>query len=147
MGYTIIIGEMDIEYDQDLNRPYTFISAKEKRLENAPAFGEPTDYTNQRWPSYSSWEMFAKFVGLEDLFFDKMNVLCLIKSRPGYTPLTITHKKIVDEVYDKFKKKYPNVKAKFDASDENRWFCRLVWLKFWIDWALVNCERPVFYNG
>ena len=79
---------------------------------------------------------------------------------PGCIPLSEKHKEIVDKAYKDFYEKYPNAKAGYsqkqledsvgkdkDWPDENIWAARLEWLKFWIDWALENCDKPVFYNS
>lgn len=65
MGYTLTIGEAEIEYDEDVAR----IRAQGMKLDDAPADGTPTDYTNSRWPSYSAWADFCRAVGLTDMMF------------------------------------------------------------------------------
>ena len=157
MGYTLKIGELEVNYDKE--EEYISLEAKSEKHDNAPAFGEPTDYTNSRWPSYSSWSDFCKFAGLYDLFFNKETGL--IREHPGCVVLTERHKEEIDKAYNEFKKKYPNAVAAYSPiidyskgvysdeewPEENGLLCRLEWLKYWVDWALVNCERPVFYNS
>ena len=90
-----------------------------------------------------------------------------IRERHSF-PVTFRHKKLIDVIYRQFKQKYPKAIASyspkinsFDSSipygkrihedsdwpEENNWFCRLEWLKYWVDWALNNCEKPVIYNS
>lgn len=115
MGYTLRIGE-----NIDGN-------VKTVRHDDAPAFGEPTDYTNARRPSYTAWWGFARAAGLESLFESLLN------PRPGIQPLTTEH-------LGAFKK----VKIRqLDQWDRNR----LVWLIYWTEWALNNCKNPAIYNS
>ena len=155
MGYTLKIGQLEKVVDED----YHYDSAKSFRLENAPAFGEPTDYTNSRWPSYSAWHNFSRFVDLEDLFYNKDTGL--IRKHPGCVVLTQEHKKEIDEAYQKFYQKYPDCRPGYSPNineskgiyedkswpEENSYAVRLEWLKFWVDWALENCSESVFYNS
>lgn len=148
MGYTLIIGELTIDYDQA--ESYIILSAEPKQLPDAPAFGEPTDYTNSRWPSYISWGQFMDITGTRDIF--KGDDYGLIREHPGCFPINEKHKKHIDTAYELFIQKYPHAVAKFEPDgettpDENGALCRFEWLRYWIDWALTNCERPVFYNS
>jgi hypothetical protein len=158
MGYTLVIGELKTQVEKDGLDSYISHEAEIKNINFAPAFGEPTDYENQRWPSYTSWHDSMRFVGLYDFMFNKENGL--IRSHPDCIPLTIEHKEIIDKAYKDFYSKYPNCKAGYSpkvkedpfAEDynwpkENGYATRLEWLKFWVDWSLENCENPVFYNS
>lgn len=154
MSYTLTIGEANLHYDQ--KGEYCKIEAMAMSDPKAPAFGEPTDYKNERWPSYSSWANFCKVTNLHDLFFNEDNGI--LRNHPGCVPLSMRHKQEIDEAYESFKSKYPNVIAEYspkilnDIPDEN-WpeengtMCRLEWLKYWVDWALKNCQQPVFDNS
>lgn len=150
MGFSLRIGELEITDEGK--------DARSERRDDAPAFGEPTDYTNNRWPSYTSWNNAMRFVGLEDLMRNKKTGL--LRNHPGCVELTQEHKKIIDQAYADFYKKYPNCKPGYskrqldddqddDANfpEENNWAVRLEWLKYWVDWALENCKQPVFYNS
>ena len=149
MGYTIVIGEMETENDLMYNTIQ--ITAKLHRLENAPAFGEPTDCENQRWPSYTAWSDFCDFVGLRRLFYD--DDMGLFRPHPGAAPLHVGIKKQIDKAYDDFMEKYPGTTPAFnhendpDFPDEKYQLCRLEWLKFWVDWALENCKNPIITNS
>lgn len=157
MGYNLYIGEAVLNYDNDSDYPSVYIDVKLEQHDNAPAFGEPSDYTNSRYPSYTVWSDFCKFVGLYDLFYDEDYGLC--RPHPGETPLTTKHKEAIDKAYSDFKNKYPNSVATYGEKqenwydsdennpEENGYLCRLEWLKYWIDWALENCEKPIFKNS
>lgn len=159
MGYTLKIGELKTGVEYDGLYSYLSNEVEGVKLENAPAFGEPTDFTNQRWPSYSSWANAMQFVGLESFMFHEEKGL--LRNHPGCVPLVKEHKEVLDNAYEMFYKKYPNCKAGYSPKinekegiyeddewpKENDYATRLEWLKFWIDWALENCKCPVFYNS
>ena len=142
MGYTLGIGEK-YKYKEDGD---FFYNTKEVRLDNAPAFGEPTDYTNRRWPSYTAWSDFARFFDMNDWFYNKKSGV--LKNHPGYVPVTEGMVRYINEKYESVKRRYPNIKASYGTDkDEDKYFCRLEWLKFWLNWAYENCEDPIFYNS
>ena len=159
MGYTLTIGELKTQVYHEGLESYVSNDAETLSLDEAPAFGEPTDNMNTRWPSYTAWSNAMEFVGLYDLMYSKETGL--IRNHPGCVPLVKEHKEIIDKAYKEFYEKYPNCKAGYspkinEKEDiyedpewpvENTWAVRLEWLKFWVDWALVNCKNPVFYNS
>lgn len=148
MGYSIDIGQ----------RKKGTTEVEPVTLPEAPAFNEPTDHTNSRWPSYTAWSNAMDFVGLSEVMFNKKDGL--MRSHPGTFPIRKKHKKAIDKAYKEFYEKYPNCQAgyspKIDMAngvyddltwpDENQWATRLEWLKFWVDWSLENCTKPVFAN-
>lgn len=156
MGYTLIIGELKTEVIQD-DGGYIYNTAELTNHDDAPAFGEPTDHENSRWPSYTAWANAMRFIGLEELMHNKNTGL--LRNHPGCIPLTKEHKEIIDKAYIAFYEKYPNAKAGYstkvnafgdddpDWPEENSYAVRLEWLKYWVDWALENCKQPVFYNS
>lgn len=160
MGYTLTIGNLQTLWDDgDGLESRIRNSAEGEHHDNAPSFGEPTDGSNSRWPSYSAWRNFTKFTNLEDFFYNKETGL--LREHPGCFPLTKEHKEIIDKAYDDFYKKYPNAKAGFSPNinekhgmyedkewpEENNYAVRLEWLKYWVDWAIEKSEKPVFYNS
>lgn len=171
MGYTLRIGELEFKYINDEDEPRIELSAASEKHENAPAFGEPTDYENQRWPSYTSWANFCRYFNLYELFYGKneKGEYCrndaLIAEHPGCFPLTEKHRREINRAYESHKLKYPNAIPTYgkhapegadqftkftwedpDNPPENYQFTRLTWLHYWVNWALDNCERPVFEN-
>lgn len=157
MGYTLIIGELKTEIQNEGLESYIYNTAEDAKHDEAPAFGEPTDHENNRWPSYTAWGNAMRFIDLYDLMFDKHTGL--IREHPGCVPLMKEHKEIIDKAYIAFYEKYPNAKAGYspkvdifdnedpDWPEENSYAVRLEWLKYWVDWALKNCKHPVFYNS
>ncbi len=161
MGYTLKIGQLKTCWHIDDGRESRIkLEAEHASSPDAPAYGELTDNSNQRWPSYTVWAKFSRFVDLYEFFYDKS--VGVLREHPGCVPLCIEHKTIVDKAYAKFKEKYPNAVAGYSSinegkslfeweddpnwPEENEYLVRLEWLKFWIDWALENCTEPVFEN-
>jgi hypothetical protein len=158
MGYSITIGELEVEKNPDdgLDCPCLFLDAKGESHEGAPAFGEPTDQSNSRWPSYSTWSDCLRDAGLHDVFFCDGH---LVGGHPGVRLVTNELRDIVRAKKAEFEAKYPNVEATYgdkpegpfgvDESNpkENSTYCRIVWLDYWIDWALKNCKTPVIANS
>lgn len=156
MGYTLTIGEAILRnYGDSLA-----VEARGERRDDAPAFGEPTDYTNSREPSYSAWAASMRFVGLYDLMNDKEDGL--LRCHPGFQLLTIDHKIQIDAAFDRFNDNYPNTVPGFMSDEELESsgaskfgndpitpaaaFARLLWLKYWVNWALEKCENPIIEN-
>lgn len=153
MGYSIIIGEMP---SKEMDEPPIV------KMSGAPAFGELTDCTNQRFPSYITWENFTRVAGLYNLFYDKRSGL--MRKHPGIEHLTRKHKTIIDRAIRAYESKHdvgPSSGKKFsyktivdmhfypsrlNQKDDDWNYNRLVWLKFWVDWALRYCKKPVLFN-
>ena len=169
MGYTLQIGELVVEYVQDESEPRIEVAAKGFHRDDAPAFGEPTDGESQRWPSYTSWREFTEFVGLHCLFYgsvtrhsDCIRDDHLIQEHPGCVPITERHRRDVNKALADYKERFPDATPSYgrpppegthplfwedkENPEENSWMCRLVWLHYWINWALDNCKKPVFQN-
>ncbi len=160
MGYSLTIGELEVDKNHEDGIDCSCISfgAKGEKHDNAPAFNEPTDFTNQRWPSYGVWSDCLRDAGMYDLFFCDGGHL--IGGHPGVRLLT-------KEFYEEFTKrkiafeaKYPHVEATYGERDTkdifhedlsnpkcNNVYCRIVWMDYWINWAIENCETPVFANS
>lgn len=126
------------------------LSANGFSHETAPAYGDPTDHTSSRWPSYSAWADFCRFSGLHDLFFGKSTRDdSILQSHSGCIPLTEKHRKEKNSAFEAYKIKYPNSMPIMgdEQSEENYQLCRLTWLHYWVNWALDNCKQPVFENS
>ena len=165
MGYSLTIGNAVLDYDPDPEWPYLAIRAEGVTHTNAPAYGEPTDYTNERWPSYSSWHSFAREVNLHDMMFGDTtkewnNGSPLIREHPGHTIITEKHRQKINRVFEyksiicKREGKIPGYKytdlwgkvEKLNPEQYDPELARLTWLHYWVNWALDNCKIPVFVN-
>jgi hypothetical protein len=121
MGYDLGIGEAKISYSSDR----VSIDCEHVSLPDAPAFGEPTDHKNQRWPSYVGWEKAMKALGLMDVMFDVRNngagVFAwngikrepLIQECPGAVPVTQEHLWYIESKLATYKAAHPDHRAAY----------------------------------
>lgn len=141
MGYNITIGEAcfdkNPEYATDDGGVLT--TANGVRHDNAPAFGEPTDYTNERWPSYTAWADFMEKAGLS-------GVNLMAGGHPGLQLVTKEVRDAVHEALTLFKARNPGIDPGYEDG-QSPTLARLVWLDYWLTWALENCETPVIANS
>ena len=170
MGYSLTIGEAYLHWEPG----YCTIEAKGEKHSNAPAFGEPTDYTNSRWPSYTAWHDSMEKLDLLDFMFNEFeyegeSYPSLIEDHPGVMPITKEYLDYLKLKLDEYKSKNPThiaklpppkegaipiIKGSLIYRDEDRdnnpiydsALCRGEWLLYWIEWAVNNCKQPVFVN-
>jgi hypothetical protein len=166
MGYNLKIGEAYVASDEDGER----ILVRDEEFHHAPAFGEPTDFTNARWPSYSGWFNFCQNIGIAGIMFKGANggsdlfqlpdgsyVGCLIPEHPGVARITQKHLDYITQKVTEYRVLHPNHIAEFppqsigDSFDPNPIYdgnlCRAEWLIYWMTWALNYCNKPTFYNS
>lgn len=157
MGYDIYIGNGEMSQVEGKS-PYSRIVKGEtiyykpfvKRIErpDAPFFpgDEMTGKSNARYPSYRAWDDFCKAIGLYGLFFDKPDGLML--DQPYYSTLSKFHSLQISAAVCNWKIEYPNSIARFgdEYPAEDAILARLLWLDWWVSWALQNCETPGIYN-
>lgn len=153
MGYNIDIGNAVPFADED-RFGWRVESA---RSESAPTFpnDEMTGNSNSRSPSYTAWHGFCEAAGIEPLFYEKWEgLLC---SHPGIVLLTKAHHETVKGALDAFKAKHPTTEpgftgyggpndTPFTGDDHSPILARLIWLEWWMAWALENCEHPAIEN-
>jgi hypothetical protein len=180
MGYTLQIGKkvLDEEYKKDLYNELvedgcTFEEAEEQssriaikvldeKIDTAPAFGEPTDNLNERWPSYSAWSLFTSVTDTEFLFYEKSGEFR--GGHPGYFQITKEWLLDLKHYSERFKNRYPeciasydteldsaNITIKYDTKGNtvpaNFMICRLEWLEYWAEYALSKYgEDAIFSN-
>ncbi len=168
MSYSIYIGELKmepIEEDEEYTTGYSRVvngkvcyydpMVKEIHQPDAPTFpnDEMTKNSNGRHPGYSQWGEFCDEVGLRDLFFNRETGL--MREHPGHTALHVEHALAIEQALNRWKARHPDAQPGFD---EFHWgndyvsngldpiLARLVWLDWWVKWALKNCENPAIYN-
>ena len=156
MGYSISIGNLIIETDED-EEGYEHYSAELVRHDEAPAYGEPTDFENQRWPSYGSWFDSMKTLGLVDLIFnvrnkgagfitvDGVDYPPLLESHPGYMEIKKQHLEYLEDKLNKYRLLNLNAVAGFGDNQDGA-LARGEWLLYWVKWAVENCEKPTLVN-
>lgn len=154
MGYTITIGDGFVETGRDdFPELYCRWAAKRASDTNAPQFenDEMTGNGNSRSPSYSTWSAFCKDTGLYDTFYDSTNNL--IGGHPGAVGIT---PEMAKTVADALEKRLATATAKPGFSDWHQaeskpaefdaHLARLIWLDWWIRWAIERFETPVIAN-
>lgn len=148
MGYSITIGELLVETypDEAMECSGLRLTAKSVRRDDAPAYGEPTDFTNERWPSYSAWHDFAESAGIFELLFDYGGNL--IGGHPGVRLITVDMLNIVEAARINMESREPKPQSTMENyTRENGAYCRLLWLEYWMRWAIENCKTPVIANS
>jgi hypothetical protein len=121
MGYNLRIGEAKLEYDEDLVR----VDCEVVKRDDAPAFGDPTDYQSQRCPSYTCWFESMEQLGLVDVMFNRRNggtghftrgeraYSPLLEGHPGAMPITRAHAEEVEERLGAYKARHPDHVAQY----------------------------------
>lgn len=160
MSYDIYIGEA-VFSDPDKEYNDIWIVVHSIQLPNAPKFrgDDMTGQGNSRHPAYSGWSNFCDRTGLYKLFFDEHHGL--MRKHPGCFRLRKTDRASIKEALDSYKAKHPNsIPGWCSCKECNSCFksdnlpheeldgdlARLIWLDFWVDWAMNNCDVPVISN-
>ena len=152
MGYTIKIGHAAE------CQPLRF-EVQDERSDDAPTFpnDEMTGNGNERSPSYTAWAEFCRETGLHELFFGEDG---LMRRHPGIAALTGDH---LDEIrrarerwqakatlppgFEGFPTKLPD--GTYGSPDAGRYdyqLARILWLEWWVAWALEHAHRPAIQN-
>lgn len=150
MSYTITIGNAELCADDGTFSVYV----PDVALDNAPRFPfDPSENTNSRAPGYAMWANFCEESGLHELFFNHNDGL--MREHPGCFVLTRDHLEVVRGVLGRWKRTnepgwdWSNWQSP-DKDDGVRGrdgaLARLLWLEWWMDWALTNCFRPAIQN-
>lgn len=161
MGYTLTIGNAVPEFSKDYGELYARWVVESTDRPDSPALPNDTNpRKNYRWPSYSGWANFCREAGIYPLFYgdDPQARGGLLENHPGCVLLTEEHYKVVADALVARKaiaehppgfmldEGYPipqdGTPGEFDAI-----LGRLVWLEWWMRWALDNCETPAIGNS
>lgn len=151
MGYSITIGNAKPEWSKSDGELWARWSVDRKALPDAPTFphDEMTGSGNCRSPSYSGWAEFCRAAGLYDLFLEKWEGLMC--EHPGCKMIEKEHLLQVQAALEKWKRvatKPPGFEG-WNGEDSDKYdhtLARLIWLEFWMRWALENCETPAIEN-
>lgn len=171
MGYDIYIGNTVMEpveqYDdeEEYVTPYArtikgqvcYFKPRVNRIEqpDAPTFPNDnlTKNGNDRHCSYSAWDEFCCKAGLHDLFFNKKHGL--MREHPGHQPLKDCHAEEIGRALARWKEAHPNTIPGFEqwalygdapVVGYDYTLARLIWLDWWVKWAMSHCEHPGIYN-
>ena len=120
MSYQLAIGEYSSYEDEGYLVEYVL----EQRMAGVPKIGNASNDCNEKSVNESQWWAFLESSGLAEAFAELMPESSLIAD-------------IEPHHLDSVRKAN---KANLSGWDLNR----LLWLEFWMDWALRNCKRPVF---
>lgn len=173
MGYTITIGEAEPQQiDWDDLAPgdivWTRVEARREQHDDAPVFPNDglTANTNERSPSYTVWDEFARHVGLYEMFFGSQDgeseyrYGALMREHPGAALLGPQHAREIRDALERYRGSnpyaqpgfepfwIPGTEKKGDPVPENcdAQLARLIWLDYWVNWAVENCEHPIMEN-
>jgi hypothetical protein len=130
-------------------------------LPDAPTFpnDEMTGNGNSRSPSYTGWLEFCQETGIYDVFYDERRHLHA--GHPGCVMLTRSDLDRVQEARISWQKNsslppgfagwpvYDQQTGVSRSTDEGKYDCqlaRLIWLEWWMAWALDNCVTPAIEN-
>lgn len=160
-GYTFIIGNAVLESHKENGDLITKWVVKSEKNDNAPSFpnDEITGKSNTRSPNYLTWFNFCKETGISNIFYDKSN---FFRWKPfECIKLKYSTLKQIQKARKSWQKtsskppgfedcpKYNKLTDSWEKVDEGKYdacLARLLWLEWWMDWALVNCENPAIYN-
>ena len=143
MGYNITIGNAKPHHDTEDGILSASWRVEDVKNDAAPAFGEPTDFTNSRWPSYTAWADTCRALGLHDLFFKEYEGL--MAEHPGCKLLLPEHLVQIEGALNVRKAKNGGKAAGFEDGQDYD-LARGEWLLYWVKWALDNCETPAIEN-
>lgn len=170
MSYDIYIGNAVLESEWSVeDGPFAEWVVACMSHPEAPAFpfDEMTGNGNGRHPSYSGWSDFCEATGLYAMFYgvpipDRQRHEGGILSRhPGIVPLTPLMLSSVTDARERRRARCErdgavpgfdftpawNAPDKDDGvrgRDSN--LARLIWLEWWMTYALAHCERPAISN-
>jgi len=161
MSYSIYIGAGEPEHDTEDCQLSARWVVESVTHDEAPEFPNDamTGKSNSRHPSYSGWSDFCDEAGLYDLFFDKE--VGLMSSHPGCEMIQERHVAEVKKALCRWRKSavkppgfsgfgvYNKVTECWETTDEGKYdhiLARLIWLDYWMTWALETCEVPAIHN-
>jgi hypothetical protein len=166
MGYNLIIGNAILKYDNaDLR---VWIEAEGAESPEAPDDDPFVGKANSRSPSYTAWHDFCREAGIHELFYGQgwdrglrsyrqcsdhfHRKTPLLKKCPGVQP--ISHDDLEYVMASRIKREQSNGGKppgfwEDDGADNGTdpTLARLLWLEFWMGWALTNCPMPIIQNS
>ena len=170
MSLTIIIGNKTPNFNTEEFEEEPFV-INTIELKNAPYY--PNDYLtrnkNTRLIRYCFWKRFCEYTKLNDLFYtpplitkhtiikyttiteilpEHINKLIFTKAImemnekdliPGFAL------KDINQYEELFKSGYNVTTKVYREVDE--FYALLMWLKWWVEWTINNCDNPAIYIG
>lgn len=138
-----------------------YVSVDGLAVDEAPEFpGDGmTGKGNSRHPGYSQWGDFLKECGLHDLFMDTGHGL--MRAHPGAMLLRPSHLSMIRGAIASWQQTHPDADPGWCSCGRCSWnreshdahipgrdttLARLLWLDWWVAWALAHCKVPTVYN-
>ena len=161
MGYTFTIGNAVPKFSKDDGELAAQWEVEPASSEFAPTFpnDEMTGNGNMRSPSYSTWNTFCKDTGIHNVFYDDRGNIT--GGHPGCVMIKGSDMCLVREALARYRKiaslppgfegfpVFDEETKEWKSADEGKYdgyLARLIWLEWWMDWALANCETPAIQN-
>ena len=159
MGYSLIIGNANVVMFPEEGTISFNINLESN--EDSPSVCGYTGKSNHRMPSYSGWSDFCKNADIEELFFGKRGWRPEMRSYDYCSPdfhreYPLLYKHPGTFLLTKGDVEYLTLKRaayerKHGVSFEDRKkdidYDRLLWLEFWVKWAVENCQFPAIQNS
>lgn len=162
MGYTITIGNAKPLFSKEDGELYARWEVEGHHCDGAPRFpNDPlTENSNRRSPSYTGWADTVDAAGIYPLFFGqsrealgRASYPSLFYDHPGCVMLTEEHHATIRQALDRWHAKatkppgfYGWLWKEGDPEPYDPVLARLIWLEFWVRWALDNAETPAIEN-
>jgi len=155
MSYSFYIGNAvpthGIE-DGELFARWEVTPEKHEAFEIMPN-DDMTSNGNDRYPAYIAWHEFCLEAGIEEMFYDDQTGF--VSQHPGCFLLKrghllhvqgrLAHRRRVSDKPPGFPTYNGDWKI-VDADKYDATLARLIWLEYWMRWALENCEIPAIQN-
>lgn len=175
MGYNITIGTAFInppDESEAAEWPHIGVRVEGTSHPDAPTFpGDGmTGNGSTRSPSYSAWAAFCRNVGLHRLFYGREahephepgRNAGLMSEHPGAVLLTKAHHAEIAAALDRYRTTHPGARPGWPVPAEggndfdgpytpetinlDGDLARLIWLEWWVRWALDSCAIPALRN-
>lgn len=146
MPYRFYIGDGRIEdAGSSYNEPELRIGVPVLRFEDAPRSAGDAVGANFIGVGYTYWADFCDAVGLKGLFlglddddaYDPQKDIRLIDRHPGASRIHPEHLAMVREALARYRE---------HAAPDDGYTFNLVWLEWWMNWALENASTPCIVN-
>jgi hypothetical protein len=161
MSYSITIGNAVPEHSKEYGELYARWTVESASSSDAPTFphDEMTGNGNSRHPAYSAWHEFCAVTGLEAMWYDKGTGL--LREHPGCFVLEPHHHATAKDALERWREKatlppgffgfpeFDKETSTHKSPDEGKYdpiLARLIWMEWWMAWALKNCETPAVCN-
>lgn len=174
MGYCIMIGNAAVHVNEDDKSLEIRIEKATNVL--SPSYENCDTRSNVRCPSYSWWYEFCEDAGISELFYGvKPRIIsqngyrCCPDNfhretaliREGLSNIELISQDDLDYIRKARIRRERSNGGKppgfFICNEKTNWHCvdngvdptlaRLLWLEFWMDWALKNCAFPSISIG